>query len=163
VYYSDHSDETEKWFAENLALSVSLAARCGIVLAFETMETPFMDTVAKAVSWVNKMQSPWLQVYPDAGNLTNAALLYTGLVSSDLESGKGHLAALHLKETKPGVYREVPYGTGHVDFIQAAKTAWKAGVRMFVGEFWHTGEENWRELLRGNNIFLRDAIEAAVC
>ncbi|GHV79584.1 L-xylulose 5-phosphate 3-epimerase [Spirochaetia bacterium] len=162
VYYKSGDAATRKLFGENLTLSVSMAAREGVILAFETMETPFMDTVEKAVFWVNQINSPYLQVYPDSGNLTNAALIYgTRSVSADLETGRGHLAALHLKETRPGIYREVPYGTGHVDFPAAAGTALALGVRMFVGEFWHTGEHNWREILKENNRFLRNVLDTA--
>jgi predicted hexulose-6-phosphate isomerase len=162
VYYKSGDAATRNFFAENLGLSVSIAAREGVILAFETMETPFMDTVEKAVFWVRQINSPYLQVYPDSGNLTNAARIYgTHSVSADLETGRGHLAALHLKETKPGIYREVPYGTGHVDFPAAASTALALGVRMFVGEFWHTGEQNWRELLGENNRFLRNVLDTA--
>ncbi|MDR2607850.1 MAG: TIM barrel protein, partial [Treponema sp.] len=137
-------------------------AREGVILAFETMETPFMDTVEKAMYWVRRFSSPYLQVYPDIGNITNATLLYGSPVSADLEQGSGHIAALHLKETKPGVYREVPYGTGHVDFAAAAKTALRLGVGLFVGEFWYTGAENWRETLSENNRFLRNALDAGL-
>ncbi|MFV0350744.1 MAG: TIM barrel protein, partial [Oscillospiraceae bacterium] len=127
----------------------------GVTLAFETMETPFMDTVGKAMEWVSKVNSPYLQVYPDIGNTTNASLVYKTDVLADLRSGTGHIYAVHLKETVPGVYREVPYGTGHVDFKGAVATALELGVRMFVGEFWYTGEEDWRGILKGNNAFLR--------
>ena len=161
VYYKPSSETTRRLFAEGLARSVSMAAREGIVLAFETMETPFIDTVEKAVFWVEQIRSPYLQVYPDTGNITNAALAYGSSVQADLECGKGHLAALHLKESRPGIYREVPYGTGHVDFVSMAKTAWALGVRLFVGESWYTGQENWREILQDNNRFLRAAIAAA--
>jgi predicted hexulose-6-phosphate isomerase len=161
VYYKTNTGETRRLFAENLARSAAMAAREGVMLAFETMETPFMDTVAKAVAWVKEIDSPYLQVYPDTGNITNASLLYGVPVSADLESGRGRIAALHLKESKPGVYREVPYGTGHVDFTSAIKTAWALGVRMYVGEFWYAaGEADWRETLRENNRFLRGVIEA---
>ena len=44
-------------------------------LGFETMETPFMDTVEKSMEYVNKINSPYLGVYPDIGNLKNASLL----------------------------------------------------------------------------------------
>jgi predicted hexulose-6-phosphate isomerase len=161
VYYKPSDENTRGLFGRNLALAVSMAARAGIILAFETMETPFIDTVEKAMYWVKRIDSPYLQVYPDTGNITNAALSRGGSVTADLESGRGHLAALHLKESRSGVYREVPYGTGHVDFAGAAGTAWNLGVRMYVGEFWHTGEENWREILRGNNRFLRDVLDRA--
>jgi predicted hexulose-6-phosphate isomerase len=161
VYYKTGGPETRAFFAENLRRSVLLAAREGVVLAFETMETAFMDTVEKAMYWVREIDSPWLQVYPDIGNITNAALLYGGGVSRDLGTGRGHLAALHLKETKPDIFREVPFGQGHVDFPGAARTALALGVRMFVGEFWHDGRTAWRELLRENNRFLREALGKA--
>ena len=56
------------------------------------------------------------------------------------------------------MFREVPYGTGHVDFPETVRTALSLGVRMFVGEFWHKGEEDWKAVLRSNNAFLREAI-----
>ena len=123
VYYEPSSDCTRSLFAANLALSVEAAAREGVILAFETMETEFIDTVAKAMRWVEEVGSPFLQAYPDIGNITNASLKYSTDVIADLESGRGHLVALHLKETKPGIFREVPYGQGHVDFDAAAASA----------------------------------------
>jgi predicted hexulose-6-phosphate isomerase len=160
VYYKSGDETTRAFFAENLHKAVLMAARAGVILAFETMETPFLDTVAKGMQWVTKENSPYLQIYPDIGNLTNAAKVYAHNVLDDLESGRGHIAAMHLKETVPGVYREVPYGTGHVDFVPACKKAWDLGIRMFVGEFWHTGESNWRDIARENNAFLRSKIES---
>jgi predicted hexulose-6-phosphate isomerase len=162
VYYKPPDEQSRAVFADNLEICASMAAREGVILAFETMETPFMDTVEKAMRWVRRFPSPYLQVYPDIGNITNAALLYGSPVSADLEQGAGHIAALHLKETKPGVYREVPYGAGHVDFTAAAKTAFRLGVRLFVGEFWYTGAENWRETLGENSRFLRRALDAGL-
>jgi predicted hexulose-6-phosphate isomerase len=159
VYYKKGDENTRQLFAENLSRSVSMAARQGIILAFETMETPFLDTVEKAMYWVNRINSPYLQVYPDAGNITNAACLYGKSVTADLETGRGHLSALHLKETKPGVYREVPYGTGHVDFQNVIGIAWALGVRMFVGEFWYAEAPDWRAVLRENNRFLRACLD----
>jgi len=153
-YYNPSNAETERLFAENLRESVEYAAKMGVTLAFETMETPFMDTVGKAMKYVSMINSPFLHVYPDLGNITNAALTYGHSVESDLLSGAGHIAALHLKESKPGVYREVPFGTGHVDFAGGIKTARSIGVRLFVGEFWHDGGDDWREKLREAHAFL---------
>ena len=158
IYYGETSKQTQENFARNLKISAKMAARQGVILAFETMETEFINTVKKAMYWVEKVQSPYLQVYPDIGNLTNSAVKYGSDVLEDLCSGRGHLAALHLKETLPGVFREVPYGTGHVNFSAAAAQAFKLGISMFVGEFWYTGEENWRQILKDNNVFLRDAL-----
>ncbi len=159
VYYEPSTDQTRQTFARNLSLSVEMAAREGVILAFETMETEFLNTVRKALSWVERIDSPYLQIYPDLGNITNSALSYGTDVLADLASGRGHLAALHLKESKPGVFREVPYGEGHVNFSSAIAMALRLGVRMFVGEFWDDGQEDWRGVMKRNNEFLRSSLE----
>ena len=52
VYYEPGTAETRRWFEENLDIAARLAARYGVVIAFETMETPFMNTVGKAMEQV---------------------------------------------------------------------------------------------------------------
>ena len=155
VYYEEGSEKTRADFIHNLQLCVDMAAREGILMGFETMETPFMDTVGKAMAYVQGIHSPYLGVYPDAGNITNAALLYGGSVVEDLEHGRGHIIAVHLKETVPGKYREIPFGTGHVDFASIIRTSWKLGVRRYVAEFWYKEGSDWPAELRTANAFLR--------
>lgn len=145
VYYEEGNEHTRALFKENLIKSVETASAAGVVLGFETMETAFMDTVAKAMDYVAVVDSPYLGVYPDLGNITNAAILYGHSVQDDLESGRGHILAMHLKETVPGKYREIPFGTGHVDFKGGIQKAWSLGVRRFVTEFWFTGDPRWEE------------------
>ena len=147
VYYEESSSQTTERFVENLKTATEMAARAGVVLGFETMETEFMNTVEKAMHYVSLVNSSYLNVYPDIGNITNAALEYGTDVLRDLETGNGHLVAMHLKETLPGKFREIPYGTGHVDFEAAINKAWELGVRKYVTEFWYTGNENWRNEL----------------
>lgn len=151
VYYEESDDQTKEYFAENLEKAVFMAASLGVVLGFETMETEFMNTVEKAMKYVNEVSSVYLTVYPDIGNITNAAKAYGTSVTEDLNTGKGRLCAMHLKETKPGIFREVPYGEGHVDFETAIKTAWRLGVRRYVTEFWYTGNPQWKEDLAAAN------------
>lgn len=145
VYYEEGDEQTKEMFLSNLQKSVEMAASKGILLGFETMETEFMNTVQKAMSYVNKINSIYLGVYPDLGNITNAAISKGKDVLEDLDTGKGHLVAMHLKETVSGKFREIPYGTGHVDFDQGIKKAWELGVRRFVTEFWYVGNENWKQ------------------
>ena len=145
VYYEEGSEETRKRFAKNLKKAVEMAAAKGIVLGFETMETPFMNTVQKSMKYVNLVDSLYLNVYPDLGNITNAAKAEGGDVLKDLETGRGRLAAMHLKETVPGKFREIPFGTGHVDFESSIRKAWELGVRRYVTEFWYTGSPAWKE------------------
>ena len=145
VYYVPSSAETVERFGRNLKKAADMAARLGIVMGFETMETEFMNTVEKSMYWVNKVNSPYLGVYPDMGNITNAAVLYGTDVLADIATGDGHLVAAHLKETVPGVFREVQFGTGHVDFKSCIEATWKAGVRRYVTEMWYTGNPEWKK------------------
>ena len=87
-----------------------MAAAGGIVLGFETMETEFMNTTEKAMKYVNLIDNPYLGVYPDSGNLTNAALTYESDVCQDLRMGAGHLAAfsgIQLHIVYHGTYRNL--------------------------------------------------------
>lgn len=145
VYYEESTPETVERFGKNLVKAALMAAKAGIILAFETMETEFMNTVEKAMAYVNTVNSPYLGVYPDMGNITNAAVSSGTDVLKDIESGAGHLYAVHLKETVPGIFREVPFGTGHVDFPSVISKTWELGVRRYVTEFWYTGTPRWKD------------------
>ncbi|MEG2110005.1 L-ribulose-5-phosphate 3-epimerase, partial [Clostridium sp.] len=144
VYYEQGNEETKRLFLENLKIAVNMAARSGVILAFETMETEFMNTVGKAMKYVDAINSPYLQVYPDCGNIKNAAKTYGTDEIADLRSGVGHIAAVHLKETVQGKFREIPFGTGHVNFENIIKASLDMGVRRFVTEFWYTGSGDFR-------------------
>lgn len=152
VYYEESDEETKQYFEENLKKVSDMAACAGVILGFETMETEFMNTVEKSMKYVRQISSVYLNVYPDIGNITNAAITYGTDVLEDLKLGKGRLAAMHLKETIPGIFREVPYGEGHVDFEKAIATAWELGVRKYVTEFWYTGSPSWKEDLAAANL-----------
>ncbi len=148
VYYEDSTPETVARFGENLKKATMMAAKAGVMLGFETMETEFMNTVGKAMKYVELVNSPYLGVYPDSGNLKNAAVTYGTDVYEDIRSGAGHTVAMHLKETVPGKFREIHFGTGHVDFRKTIDTAWEIGVRRFVTEMWYVGQDNWKEDIR---------------
>lgn len=145
VYYEEGNEKSRERFIENLEKATKMAATRGILMGFETMETEFMNTTEKAMQYVNLIESPYLGVYPDSGNLTNASLLYNKSVAEDLETGRGHIVAMHLKETLPGVFREVPFLTGHVDFEGVIRKALDLGIRRFVTEMWDVGKDSWKE------------------
>jgi len=161
VYYETHDETTQKNFEINLKKCVEIASKYGIVLAFETMETLFMDTAKKAMSYVAQNNSPFLQIYPDLGNLTNASRISKISVQEDLESANGHIVAAHLKEIIEGHYREIPFGTGDTRFKEGLSELKKQGVAMFVGEFWYIGDPNWKHDLAFANDYLRKQIETA--
>jgi L-ribulose-5-phosphate 3-epimerase len=151
VYYEEGTAESERLFRENLKKATLMAAAKGVVLGFETMETEFMNTTEKAMKYVKLIDNPYLGVYPDSGNLTNAAKTYGTSVLDDLETGRDHIVALHLKETVPGKFREIPFLTGHVDFEAVIAKAWELGIRRFVTEMWDVGSESWKEDIKFAN------------
>lgn len=162
VYYEEGDEETRRYFAENLKKAADYAARWGVVLGFETMETPFMDTVEKSMKYVDLVGSPWLGVYPDIGNLKNAAVLYGTDVVEDMKKGDGHIFAVHLKETKPGVYRDMNFGHGgHTEYVPCIKASLEMGVRIFTGEFWYQEGQDYMQTITEANTFLRGKIEEA--
>ncbi|MEG2858863.1 MAG: L-ribulose-5-phosphate 3-epimerase [Clostridia bacterium] len=160
VYYEQTGPDTQQLFSENLEKCVRFAAAYGVTLGFETMETPFMDTVQKALRVVQQVDSPYLGVYPDLGNLNNAALRYGHDLYADIASGAGRLFAMHLKETEPGRYRDMRFGAGCVDFARGVQAARRAGVRLFVAECWDDKSPDPQAQIQSVNDFLRNVLDA---
>lgn len=153
VYYEESTPETQSRFIENLKKVAMIAAKHGVLVELETMENNFMNTVWKAMYYVKQIDSVYLGIYPDSGNTKNAAVTLGNNEILDLVSGKGHISSLHLKETIPGIFREIEYGTGHVDFEKVIDAAWEIGIRKYVTEFWYTGNENWKaDIVKAQNM-----------
>ena len=45
----------------------------------------------------------------------------------ELQAGIGHIVAVHVKDTRPGVFKNVPFGTGVVDFERCFETLKQTG------------------------------------
>ncbi len=159
IYYGESTLETKRLFLENVKSAAEMAERLGVLIGFETMENEFMNTVGKAMKYVMLVNSGYLKIYPDAGNITNAAVLYQHDVCEDLSLGRGNLIALHLKETRPGVFREVPFLEGHVDFAHIIRMAWELGVRRYVTELWDVGKDSWKEDIQFANKSMRSILD----
>ena len=159
IYFGESTLETKRLFLENIRRGADIAAQNGVLLGFETMENEFMNTVGKAMKYISLVNSPYLKIYPDSGNITNAAVLHQHDVCEDLSLGKGNVIALHLKESKPGIFREVPFLTGHVDFEHIIETAWKIGVRRYVTELWDVGQDTWKEDICFANSSMRKILD----
>lgn len=161
VYYEDSDCDTVKYFIENLDLCTRYAAKYGINLGFETMETEFMDTISKAIKFVDMINSPYLGVYPDIGNLKNACVKYGLDVVDEIKAGKGHIFAAHLKETVPNVYRDMDFGTGHTEYERSIEALYAQGVQLFTGEFWYKKEGDLDKLSLSSK-FLREKLDKCI-
>ena len=132
-YANPSTETTVRNFHDSLALCARYAQEKAVMLALETMENDLMDSITKAKTFVDSIQSPWLKIYPDLGNL-----YATGQdVEREFRLGKQDIVAIHLKDTLPGIVRDIPFGGGNVDFVsffRLMKEAHYSGL--YVAEMW---------------------------
>ncbi|MBQ7922085.1 MAG: L-ribulose-5-phosphate 3-epimerase [Clostridia bacterium] len=157
VWYEERGMDTKAYFEEELSRVIPYAASAGVILAFETMENDFMNTAAKAMEYVNSIASPYLQVYPDLGNIRNG----TDDPVTDLKTAKGHIAAVHLKETVEGVFRNMEYGQGRVDFVGCMKELLSQNVGIYNCEFWYDGKTEPGEYITRNLRYIENCFRMA--
>lgn len=117
VYYEEADEITKALFIEGMGKSIAMASKAGVMLALEIMDTKFISTILRAMPYVTRFNSPWFKIYPDLGNLS----AWGSDVESELELGLPHTVAIHVKETKLGVFKEVPFGEGIVKFTSLFK------------------------------------------
>ena len=133
VYYEESDEETKRRFLDGMKKSVEMASRAGVILAMEIMDTPFVGTILRAMHYIKEIPSPYFKIYPDMGNLTQ----FSNDVESEFELGIAQTAAIHVKETKPGVFKNVPFGAGTVRFTDIFKKLKELNYTgMFLIEMW---------------------------
>lgn len=155
VYDEPSTQETAARFTENIEKATHKMAAYGIILGIENAEKPFIDSIEKAAAWVRRVDNPFFRIYGDVGNSANAAKGDTQASLADIKTGKGLMAAVHLKDTLPGEYRYTRYGEGHVDFAEAIAVCMDMGVRLYTAELFYQKAWNWREEATRVNGFLR--------
>ncbi len=157
-FYNPVNEKTRKHFLESLKKCVKYAERKSVMLAFETMETKFMDSIAKAMQYIQLIKSPCLHVYPDIGNLTATQQD----IERDLKAGIGHMVAVHLKDVQIGKMRNVPFGEGIVDFVAFFKELLKHGYSgLFVAEMWTDETQESIEEVKRAISFLKEKMAEA--
>jgi len=145
---TDISEENVNWYMDSLHYLVESTSSYGVMLALENMETEDMNSVTKCMKLVREIDSPYFQLYPDSGNITTACYYQETDPEMDMESGRGHFAAFHLKEANPVRFGGLFYGEGYVNFPKLVKQAWSLGARRYVMEYWFTGNSKWQEDLK---------------
>lgn len=123
VYYQEANDKTRRRFREGLTDAVEMASRAQVTLAMEIMDYPLMNSISKAMGYAHYLNNPWFQLYPDIGNLS----AWDNDVQMELEAGRGHIVAVHVKDTRPGVFKNVPFGSGVVEFERCFATLKQSG------------------------------------
>jgi L-ribulose-5-phosphate 3-epimerase len=139
VYYQQANDNTRERFREGLRQAVDMASRAQVTLAMEIMDHPLMNSISKALGYTHYLNNPWFQLYPDIGNLS----AWDNDVQMELASGAGHIVAVHVKDTRPGVFKNVPFGSGVVDFQRCFTTLQESGYRgPYLIEMWSENAED---------------------
>lgn len=155
-YYTLENEETtedsKKWFLEGMYQSAELASKSGIMLGIENMDRDIIS-LEQMKEIVEEVRSPWLKMYPDIGNLT----AHHFDVKQALTENINHIVGIHLKDTREGVFRRVPYGEGIVDFKGAFETLFEAGYDGPFGlEMWNDNSENSLEIIKEARSWMLD-------
>ncbi|MFD1441661.1 L-ribulose-5-phosphate 3-epimerase [Lacticaseibacillus hegangensis] len=149
VYQQTKTPLSRENYIESLKECVNYAASKQVVLSIEVMDDEFAGSVTKILQIERSIQSPFLQVFPDLGNLT----AWVGNQAGDeLESGFKNITEIHFKDgrlvdpnSKLDSFRNVPYGEGDVDFDGLMKVLGRLNYTgPFVIEMWahDAGYEN---------------------
>jgi L-ribulose-5-phosphate 3-epimerase len=158
VHYEPSSEKTRDLYRESLVQSAAWARGSCVMLALENVECPLVDSIEKALVLVEAVDTPWLQVYPDIGNLT----AMQKDVSRELLLGGRHVLGLHLKDTTIGVFRNIPFGEGIVDFDAAFRTLRRMCFQgPFMVEMWNEEAADAEEKAAAARRWLGRKLEAA--
>jgi L-ribulose-5-phosphate 3-epimerase len=167
VYYQDANDHTRERFRAGLKEAVEMASRAQVTLAMEIMDYPLMNSISKALGYAHYLNNPWFQLYPDIGNLS----AWDNDVQMELASGAGHIVAVHVKDTQQGVFKNVPFGQGVVEFERCFKTLLDTGYcGPYLIEMWSETASDPVKEVREARAWVVDKmqkaglnVEAAVC
>jgi L-ribulose-5-phosphate 3-epimerase UlaE len=120
VFYETSDEETRASFLEGLEYGTRWAAQSGVMLGLENLDTPFVDNLRKGLVIIHEINSPWLRLYPDMGNL--AAVGY--YPPEEVLLARGLLLGIHIKDHPRGALwkrnRTVPGdlpGVGRIGFL----------------------------------------------
>lgn len=157
-YYEDPNPNAERWYAQLLADAVPTAARLGVVMGIENVDGDDVTSLTKAMEFVDAVDSPYLQLYPDLGNIAEQGL-DPGV---ELAAGEGHMVAMHTKDVRPGEPRRVEMGTGVVDwdrsFALLAAQGWSG--RLMI-EMWNDDAPDSLSRCASARTFIKDRAAAA--
>lgn len=154
--YDEHGEQrnsdSEILFKNAIVECVNCAAKKGVILALETMDTNFMGSSGKVMEYVRLLDSPYLQAYVDVGNLT--AMGINPVV--DLPLGGRHIVGIHLKDARENICRDVLFGEGIVDFESCFKTLSQMNYEgFFVAEMWSHDDAEFHQYLKTARHFLK--------
>lgn len=158
VFGQESTASTDALFRAALQIVGGYAADRGVMLALEIMEAPYSDTPEKLMRFIKEVNSPYLQIYADIGNLVASGYDDPTMLRDYMKN----IVAIHVKDTTPGCYREILYGEGTVDFEHFLQAIGEMNFHGFlVAEMWSKDEETFIPYLGQACSFIRGKIKTA--
>lgn len=158
AYYEPDDPAARQRYIDNLLAAVPHAARMGVILAIENVDGHDIASVPDVMELVRLAGSPWVQCYPDVGNIAG----HGGDPATELRAGAGHIVAVHVKDVLPGEPRRIPFGRGIVDFDAAfdelARQRWSGRIML---EMWNDNASDSIEKCRVGREFITAKLAAA--
>lgn len=158
VFYEESTEQTRALYMQGILQSAEWARQSCVTLALENVDRATVDSIVKGMRFVHAADTPWFQMYPDIGNL--AAMEKD--VTNELLAGGRHVVGLHLKDTRLGEFRRVPFGEGLVDFEGAFRTLKRMGYHgPLVVEMWNEAVADPVATVSAARSWLADKLNAA--
>lgn len=158
AHYERTEPQSRDRYVECLRWGAQHAARRGVLLGIENVDGDDINSISAAMSVIEEIDSAWLWLYPDIGNLAEHGLD----VVAELAAGSGRMLALHVKDVRPGEPRRVPMGEGIVAwdaaFAELARQQWSGRVMI---EMWNDDAPDSVDLAGAARHFIQDRLHAA--
>jgi L-ribulose-5-phosphate 3-epimerase len=140
VFYEDSDAETHENFLEGLYRGAQFAGQAGVMLGLENLDTPYVENLTKGLAIIEAINSPWLKLYPDMGNLAAAGYH----PPDELRLAGNQILGIHVKDAMPKIIRGIPFEEGIVPFKETFQTLAEIGFWGMLGvEIWgdrHAGD-----------------------
>ena len=141
VFYETSDADTRANFIDGLQHGASWASEAGVMLGLENLDTPFAESISKALALIQAVDSPWLHLYPDIGNLAAAGYH----PPAELTLANRQVLGIHIKDALPRIIRGVPFEKGIVPFRETFHALAQTGFWGLLSiEKWgqmHAGED----------------------
>jgi L-ribulose-5-phosphate 3-epimerase len=112
AFYEPSTPDTRARFIEGLEMGARWAGQYGVMLGLENVDCEIADSISRMLGLIESVNSPWLQLMPDMGNLAAAG----HVPERELRQAVGRLVGIHCKDVVPHVIRRIPFETGILSF-----------------------------------------------
>lgn len=162
VYYEQGNEKTKELYIDGMRQAIKWAEQSNVMLSIETMDHKFMNSITKYIELDKILNSPFLTVYPDIGNLS----AWGNNIREEFIKGKNKISAIHLKDTLAvtenfeGKFKEVEFGQGCVDFIGFFKLLKELNYNgPLLIEMWTEKSDNPIEAIRNAKKWIEKQME----